>query len=278
MPHRSEPVPERPAPVEPLVYRVVGMDCASDAAEVERAVRSLRGVEEARVSTTTHLLTVRLDGSAASAAQVEGAVEGIGFGLEVPGTGRSEAPGYRRALWTVVALNLGFGVVEMTGGFVSRSQALKADALDFLGDGSITFLALLAIGWSLRARARVAFLQGLFLGALGLGVVVTTAARLLAGRPPEAEVMGVLGVIALVVNVASAAVLVPHRSGDANARAVWLFSRNDAIGNVAVIAAAAAVAATDASWPDLLVAFALAALFLHSAGVILRDAWRELGG
>jgi Co/Zn/Cd efflux system component/copper chaperone CopZ len=262
-------------PAEPLVYRVVGMDCPSDAAEVERAVRSVRGVEEARVSTATHLLTLRFGDASASAEEVVRAVAGIGYGLEVPEGVRGGAAAYRRALWIVVALNLGFGIAEMGGGFLSGSQALKADALDFLGDGSITFLALLAIGWSLAARARVAFLQGLFLGALGLGVVATTAARLLADRPPGAEVMGVL---ALAVNVASAAVLVPHRSGDANARAVWLFSRNDAIGNVAVIAAAALVAATNAPWPDLLVAFALAALFLHSAWIILRDAGREMRG
>lgn len=277
MPPRSEPEEGLRAPAAPIVYRVVGMDCARDAAEVERAVLGIRGVEEAQVSTTTHLLTLRL-GEPWASDEIARAVADLGYALEAPEGARGGAPAYRRALWIVVVLNLGFGILEMTGGFLSRSQALKADALDFLGDGSITFLALLAIGWSSRARARVAFAQGLFLGALGLGVVATTALRLLAGRPPEAEVMGVLGVIALGVNVASAAVLVPHRSGDANARAVWLFSRNDAIGNVAVIAAAALVAATGASWPDLLVAFALAALFLHSAWIILRDARRELAG
>lgn len=88
-------------------------------------------------------------------------------------------PAYRRALWIVVGLNVGYGLVEMVGGFVSGSQALKADALDFLGDGLISFLGLLAIGWSLAWRARSALIQGLFLAALGLGVLATTGYRVL---------------------------------------------------------------------------------------------------
>jgi Co/Zn/Cd efflux system component len=97
-----------------------------------------------------------------------------------------------------------------------------------------------------------------FLGLLGLGVLVTTAYRLLVLNQPEAELMGVLGVIALVVNVAAAAVLLPHRQGDANVRAVWLFSRNDALGNIAVVMAARLVAWTGTAWPDLVVAVIIA--------------------
>ena len=112
-------------------------------------------------------------------------------------------PGDQRALWTVVLLNVGYGAVEAVGGVLSESHALKADTLDFLGDGLITFFALLAIGWSLRARARSALVRGLFLGALGLGVLATTAYRVLVQQRPEAELTGVLGGIALVVNVLS---------------------------------------------------------------------------
>ena len=185
-------------------------------------------------------------------------------------------PAYRRALWIVVALNVGYGVIEMVGGVLADSQALKADALDFLGDGAITFLGLLALGWSTLWRARSALIQGLFLGALGLGVIVTTVYRLLAQKQPDAEVMGVLGGIALLVNVAAAVVLLPHRTGDANARAVWLFSRNDAIGNAAVIVAAGLVAWTGTAWPDLLVAIVIASLFLQSSWSIVHDARKDL--
>ncbi|KWV47216.1 cation transporter [Bradyrhizobium macuxiense] len=187
------------------------------------------------------------------------------------------APAYRRALWIVVLLNVGYGLVEIVGGFISGSQALKADALDFLGDGSITFLALLSIGWSLRWRARSALLQGLFLGALGMVVLLNAAYRTIMLNQPEADLMGIFGFVALVVNLASAAVLVPHRTGDANVRAVWLFSRNDAIGNVAVVIAAGLVWWTGTPWPDLVVAFVIAGLFLQSSWVIVRDARRDLG-
>lgn len=185
-------------------------------------------------------------------------------------------PAYKRALWIVVALNVGYGLVEIVGGFLAGSQALKADALDFLGDGLITFLGLLAIGWSLLWRARSALIQGLFLGLLGLGVVASTIYRMIVQLPPEAELMGLFGIVALVVNVLAAAVLIPHRTGDANVRAVWLFSRNDAIGNAAVVVAAGLVAWTGTIWPDLVVALVIAGLFLHSSWSIIRDARADL--
>src|SRR3546814_326181 len=164
----------------------------------------------------------------------------------------------------------------MAGGFIVGSQARKADALDFVGDGLITFLGLLAIGWSLAWRARSALLQGLFLGALGCGVLVNTAYRVLVLNEPAAELMGLFGAVALAVNVAAALVLVPHRAGDANVRAVWLFSRNDAIGNLAVVAAAGLVWWTATPWPDLAVAVVIAGLFLHSAWRIVGDARGDL--
>jgi Co/Zn/Cd efflux system component len=185
-------------------------------------------------------------------------------------------PAYRRVLWLVVLLNVGYGIIEIVGGFLAESQALKADALDFLGDGLITLLGLLAIGWRPVWRARSAMIQGVFLGLLGLSVVVTTGYRVLVQRQPEAGLMGVFGIVALAVNVAAAAVLIPHRSGDANVRAVWLFSRNDAIGNAAVVIAAGLVAWTGTAWPDLIVALVIAGLFLQSSWSIVREADGEL--
>lgn len=275
-------------PAMPIArYRVTGMDCAHDAAEIERVAGAVAGVAVVRVSVATQVMTMHPTGAARLAdvaRAVEGAVAGIGYQLDPlepsSGTGAADAPpvalAYRRALWIVVLLNVGYGVVETVGGFLADSQALRADALDFLGDGLITFLGLVAIGWSLRWRARSALIQGLFLGALGLSVLATTAYRVLAQQQPEADVMGVLGAIALVVNLAAAFVLIPHRTGDANARAVWLFSRNDAIGNAAVVVAAGLVAWTNTSWPDLVVAVVIAGLFLHSAWAIVRDARSDL--
>ena len=185
-------------------------------------------------------------------------------------------PAYRTALMIVVALNLGFGVIELIGGFLASSQALKADSLDFLGDGSISLLGLLALAWTARARARVALSQGTFLGLLGLGVIGFAIWRAFHASLPEAGLMGGIGAVALVINVASALILSRFREGDANVRAIWLFSRNDAIANVAVIIAAGLVAWTGRGWPDLAVAAVIALLFLHSAYAIVGDAWGEL--
>lgn len=272
-------------------YRVIGMDCASDAAEIELAARGIPGVETVKVSTASHVMTIQVQDSRAQLPEVEDAVSRLGYQLDplkgdrlagelgdnaLDGTGSHITAGYKRALWIVVLLNVGYGIVEMVGGFLSGSQALKADALDFLGDGLITFLGLLAIGWTLAWRARSALIQGLFLGALGTGVLITTAYRLFVQSPPEAELMGMLGFIALAVNLVSAIVLIPHRGGDANARAVWLFSRNDAIGNLAVIGAAELVSWTGRAWPDLVVAVVIAGLFLQSSWTIVRDARGDL--
>ena len=274
--------------VQPARYRITGMDCAADAAEIEAAAGSVVGVESVKVSTATHVLTVHSAASEHALPEVERAITQLGYRLdrlepsavgganEALPSSRHVTPGYRRALWAVVILNLGYGVVEMVGGFLSDSQALKADALDFLGDGLITLLGLVAIGWSLRWRARSALIQGLFLGALGASVLVATAYRTLVQQQPEAQLMGLYGIVALVVNVAAAVVLIPHRTGDANVRAVWLFSRNDAIGNAAVVLAAGLVAWTNSQWPDLLVAAVIAALFLHSSTQIIRDARADL--
>lgn len=193
-----------------------------------------------------------------------------------PGDLTHATPAYRRTLWIVVALNLGMGVAEIVAGFLARSQALKADALDFFGDGAITLLGLLALHWKPEWRARSAFLQGLFLATLGIGVLATTGYRVLVQQLPEAETMGWFGLVALVVNVICAVVLIPHRTGDANVRAVWLFSRNDAIGNFAVIVAAGLVSWTGTAWPDLAVAGIISGLFLHSAWEIIKDARADL--
>lgn len=268
-------------------YRVTGMDCPSCAAKIEKAARAV-GVEDVNVSIASQIMTLRVAGPATRLPDVERAVTALGYQLDRLGAAETAsgdgmpkdlshvAPAYTRALWTVVLLNIGYGLVEIVGGFFAGSQAVKADALDFIGDGLITFLGLLAIGWPLAWRARAALVQGVFLGVLGVGVLGATAYRVLVLSQPEADLMGLFGAIALVVNIAAAVVLIPHRHGDANMRAVWLFSRNDAVGNLAVVVAAGLVWWTGTPWPDLVVAIVIACLFLQSAWSITRDARREL--
>lgn len=266
-------------------YRVTGMDCPSCAAKIEKEVRENAAVQSVKVSIASQIMNVRVIKPEQHLPEIERAVTELGYRLErQSGSGDDDvpkdlahiAPAYKRALWIVVLLNVGYGVVEMAGGFISHSQALKADALDFLGDGLITFLGLVAIGWSLSWRARSALIQGIFLGALGCGVLIATVYRVLVLQQPEAELMGLFAAIALCVNVGAAFVLLPHRSGDSNMRAVWLFSRNDAIGNAAVVAAAVLVAWTNTPWPDLAVAAIIACLFLHSSWSIIKDARADL--
>ncbi|MAW87541.1 MAG: cation transporter [Phyllobacteriaceae bacterium] len=188
--------------------------------------------------------------------------------------------GYKRRLQAVIAINAAMFLVEMTAGHLAGSQALQADALDFLGDTLTYGLSLAVIGASVRIRAGAALAKGLSLTAMGLWVAGSTAWKVYAGGVPDAPVMGVVGFLALAANAASVLLLVKHKDGDANVRSVWLCSRNDAIGNVAVIAAAAGVWGTATGWPDLLVAGIMATLFLSSAAQIVRQAlgeWRHGG-
>ena len=184
--------------------------------------------------------------------------------------------GYRRVLWLVIAINASMFAVEMAAGHLALSQALKADALDFLGDTATYAISLFVIGRPLAWRARAALLKGLSLAAMGLWVLGTTLCRVMVLGLPQAEVMGAVGLLALAANLASVLLLLRYRDGDANVRSVWLCSRNDAIGNLAVILAASGVWASASAWPDLLVAGLMAGLFLWSAVQILRQARREL--
>jgi Co/Zn/Cd efflux system component len=175
----------------------------------------------------------------------------------------------------VIAINAAMFAVEMIAGQTAQSQALKADALDFLGDALTYGLSLAVIGATLRVRATAALLKGLSLMAMGLWVLGSTVYRLFYLGVPEAGIMGAIGVLALGANVASVLLLMGYKDGDANVRSVWLCSRNDAIGNVAVMLAALAVWGTDTGLPDLIVAGLMAALFVNSSQQIIRQALQE---
>jgi Co/Zn/Cd efflux system component len=182
---------------------------------------------------------------------------------------------YRRRLIAVIAINAIMFVVEMSAGVLAGSQALKADAADFFAD-TLTYGASLAvIGMSLRTRSLVALGKGVSLLLMGLWILGSTIYRVFAVGVPEAEIMGIVGFLALVANVASVLILMHYKDGDANVRSVWVCSRNDAIGNVAVMAAAVGVWVTASGLPDLVVAGIMATLFLVSSAKILRQAWQE---
>lgn len=183
---------------------------------------------------------------------------------------------YRRALIAVIVINAVMCVVEATAGFSAGSQALKADALDFAGDTATYALSFYVIGASLRTRAKASLVKGASLAIFAVIVLGMTGARVLDGSPPEGEVMGFIGVMALVANLASVFILLRWRDGDSNVRSVWLCSRNDAIGNVGVIVAGLLVASTGSHWPDIIVAALIAGLFLKSSLAITAQALSEL--
>ena len=183
---------------------------------------------------------------------------------------------YKRRLWLVIAINAAMFFVEMGAGALAGSQALQADALDFLADSATYGISLAVIGASVPVRAWAAFAKGISLTLMGLWVFGSTAYHVLVLGLPRAEIMGVVGFLALAANVASVLLLMRYKDGDANVRSVWLCSRNDAIGNVAVMIAALGVWGTVTKWPDLIVAAIMAALFLWSSMQILRQSWREI--
>jgi len=182
---------------------------------------------------------------------------------------------YKRRLWLVIAINAAMFFVEMGAGALAGSQALQADALDFLADSATYGISLAVIGASVPVRAWAAFAKGISLTLMGLWVFGSTAYHVLVLGLPRAEIMGVVGILALAANVASVLLLMRYKDGDANVRSVWLCSRNDAIGNVIVMFAALGVWGSSSAWPDLAVAAVMAFIFLSSSVQILRQAWTE---
>jgi Co/Zn/Cd efflux system component len=186
------------------------------------------------------------------------------------------SPAYKRVLMVIIAINFGMFFVEFFGGLASGSVALLADSLDFLGDSATYTISLIVIGMPIAVRAKAGLFKGISLFAIAAWVLGSTFYRVFIEGVPEALTMGAIGVAAFAANVISAVLLLKYKDGDSNVRSVWLCSRNDAIGNLAVILAASGIAATDAAWPDLLVAGIMGSLFIHSATKIVQQSWKEL--
>jgi cation diffusion facilitator family transporter len=183
---------------------------------------------------------------------------------------------FRRTVWVVMGLNAAMFGVEVLAGQLAGSMALQADALDFAGDTATYAVSLFAHGRSNVFRARTALVKSLTLGVMGVYVLAAALWRTFVAGVPEAITMGWVGALALAVNVSAALLLLRFRDGDANVRSVWLCSRNDAIGNLAVLGAAGVVALTHTRWADLAVAAIMAGLFLSTAWQVTRQARREL--
>lgn len=182
---------------------------------------------------------------------------------------------FRRVLWIALAINGGMFVTEIAAGMIAESAALQADALDFLADASNYAISLFVLGMALKWRAGAAWIKGASMGVFGLWVLGTVVWHIANGSVPHAPTMGVIGTLALVMNLICLVLLMAFRDGDANMRSVWICSRNDVIANVAVLLAALGVFGTGTGWPDFMVASLMAGLALQGAATILRDATQE---
>jgi Co/Zn/Cd efflux system component len=186
------------------------------------------------------------------------------------------SPGYRKALWIALIVNVIMFAIEIGGGLKSGSVSLFADAVDFAGDAANYGISLAVLSMGLAWKSRAALMKGASMVAFGLFILGKTGWAAFCGLPPEPSIMGAIAVLALIANGGVALMLYAFRKGDANMRSVWLCSRNDAIGNIAVMAAAAGVLGTGTAWPDLAVALLMGGLALFSGISVIGHARLEL--
>lgn len=185
-------------------------------------------------------------------------------------------PRYRKILWIALIINLAMFVIEIISGLNANSVSLLADAIDFFGDAMNYGISLAVLSMSLMWRARAALFKGFTMGAFGLFVLASAVLSYMQGHVPEPYTMGAIGLLALITNVSAAIMLYAYREGDANMQSVWLCSRNDAIGNVAVMIAAFGVFGSGSAWPDLLVGVIMAGLGLSAAVQVIKKANSEI--
>jgi Co/Zn/Cd efflux system component len=183
---------------------------------------------------------------------------------------------YRRVLWAVLAINTSMFAVEIGAGLHAGSASLQADALDFLGDAANYGISLFVVGMSLRYRASAALAKGASMGLFGFWVLSVAVWHLHSGTRPEAVTMGAVGIVALAANAVSFGLLWVYRGGDSNMRSAWICTRNDVLGNLAVLLAAVGVFGTGTGWPDVTVAAVMACLAIQGAWLVVRHAASEL--
>lgn len=183
---------------------------------------------------------------------------------------------YRLVLWLALIVNGGMFLVEILAGLAAGSASLQADALDFLGDAGNYAISLFVLGMALRVRAKAALFKGLVMAVFGVWVIWNVITHVISGTLPGAMTMGVVGTVALIANAAVFILLWSYRAGDSNMRSVWLCTRNDVLGNIAVLIAAGGVFGTGTGWPDFIVAAIMAFLALQGAWVVIRHALGEI--
>jgi Co/Zn/Cd efflux system component len=182
----------------------------------------------------------------------------------------------RRVLHVVLWINAAMFLTESVAGLLANSTALLADSVDMLGDAIVYGVSLYVLGRGVVWQARAAQLKGIVMAGFAVGVLVQVAAKIAQGLAPTVEVMSAVGVLALAANLVCLGLLWRRRGDDINMRSAWICSRNDVIGNAAVLAAAGAVAATGSPWPDIVIGLLVASVVGRSAVQVLREAGRAV--
>ena len=185
-------------------------------------------------------------------------------------------PNYRRILWIALIINAVMFAVELYYGFAAGSVSLLADSLDFFGDAANYGISLWVLAMSLQVRAKASLIKAASMALFGIWVIGHALWNLMSGVIPDPHIMGVIGALALIANLIVAFLLYAYRDGDSNMRSVWLCTRNDAVGNIAVMLAALGVFGTGSNWPDLIVATIMATLALTAAWQVMKQAQKEL--
>ncbi len=257
-------------------FAIPKMDCPSEERMVRIALEDAQSVRDVRVDLQARTLTVVHTGEATSLLKK---LEPLGFGATLA---RSEEAGPEdtartaddtreaRTLWTLLAINAGMFVVELVAGWLAQSSGLIADSLDMLADAMVYGLSLYAVGKAASAKLRAAHLSGVFQGVLAFGVLVDVGRRLITGSAPEPPAMIGISLLALAANVGCLVLISRHRHGGAHMKASWIFSTNDVLVNLGVMAAGALVAWTGSRVPDLVIGTAVGVLVLMGAFRILR--------
>ena len=182
----------------------------------------------------------------------------------------------RRVLHVVLWINAAMFLTESVAGLLANSTALLADSVDMLGDAIVYGFSLYVIGRGVVWQARAAQLKGIVMAAFAVGVLVQVGAKIARGLVPTVEVMSAVGALALAANLVCLGLLWRRRGDDINMRSAWICSRNDVIGNAAVLVAAGATAVTASPWPDIVIGLLVASVFARSAVQVLREAGRAV--
>ncbi|MCB9746750.1 MAG: cation transporter [Alphaproteobacteria bacterium] len=256
-------------------FDIPKMDCPSEEQMIRMALEPLAEVRSLRFDLNQRTLLVRHEGPPQV---ILSRLEPLGFGarlsssveLEEAATTETSAPDERRVLGQLLAINAAMFIAELAFGIWAESTGLIADSLDMLADAMVYSLSLFAVGRAAASQRRAARASGWLQMALAVAALGEVARRAVVGSEPAEVVMIGVASVALVANLGCVALLARHRDGGVHLKASWIFSTNDVLANLGVVAAGALVLATGSAIPDLIIGGVVGLLVLSGAVRILR--------